>query len=51
MQVDPGRARDAGFMTRPLEDTVRDLAEWLATPEGTATVASVGPADEDAWRP
>ncbi len=51
MQVDPGRAREAGFAARPFEDTVRDLATWLATPEGTATVASVGPADEDAWRP
>ena len=51
MQVDPARARAAGLQTRPLHDTVRDLADWLATPEGAATVASVGPADEDAWRP
>lgn len=51
MQVDPGRARAAGLQTRPLQDTVRDLADWLATPDGAATLASVGPQDEDAWRP
>ncbi len=52
MQVDPGRARDAGFMTRPLADTVADLAEWLDTPSGAATVAGKGPdeAAEQRWR-
>lgn len=51
MQVDPSRARAAGLGPRPLEDTVRDLAAWLDTDRGAATLASVGPQDEDAWRP
>jgi 2'-hydroxyisoflavone reductase len=50
MQVDPARACRAGLATRSLDDTVRDLAAWLDTPEGAATVVGVGPDDEDAWR-
>ena len=52
MQVDPAAAREAGFSPRPLEDTVADLAAWLQTPEGAATVTGVGPDDdaEDALR-
>ena len=51
LQVDPSRAVGAGLRTRPLVDTVRDLAAWLETPAGAATVADVGPPDESAWRP
>lgn len=43
MQVDPARARDAGLMTRPLADTIADVAQWLTTTPGAATVADVGP--------
>ena len=45
MQVATARARDAGFVARPLADTVRDTADWLATPAGAATVEGVGPDD------
>lgn len=43
MQVDPARAREAGLQTRPLAETIADVAAWLAAPAGAATVAGVGP--------
>lgn len=51
MRVDATRARGAGFAARPFADTVRDTADWLATPAGATTVEGVGPSDEATFAP